>query len=153
MTTMTLPMEAGCRCNQVRMRITAPPVMTMACHCTGCQRMTGSAFSLTVMVPDAGFEVVAGDPVIGGLHGASNHHCCPYCMSWIFSRPERLKGFVNMRATMLDDTSWFVPFGESWTSEKLAWATTPAVYSFPEFPPPEETPALLEAFARKFRSA
>ena len=34
--------EGGCRCGQVRFRIDGGPLITMACHCTGCQRMTAS---------------------------------------------------------------------------------------------------------------
>ena len=146
MTAPNLPMEAGCRCDGVRMRITVPPLITAACHCTGCQRMTGSAFSLTVLVPADGFAVTKGEPVIGGLHGEANHHFCPYCLSWIFSRPQWREGFINLRATMLDDTSWFSPFLETWTSEKLAWATVPAVHSYPGFPPPEDYAMLLKAY-------
>ena len=52
-----LPWEGGCRCGEVRIRVTAPPILTGACHCTGCQKMTASAFSLTVTVPADGFEV------------------------------------------------------------------------------------------------
>ena len=48
----------------------------------------------------------------------------------MFTRPEGLDFFVNLRATMLDDPSWFTPFIETWTSEKLAWAATPAVHSY-----------------------
>jgi predicted ABC-type ATPase len=61
-----LPWEGGCRCGQVRLRITAPPLLSMACHCTGCQTMSASAFSLSLAIPTQGFEVVAGEPVIGG---------------------------------------------------------------------------------------
>jgi hypothetical protein len=37
------------------------PLLTMACHCTGCQRMSASAFSLSVAVPSAGFAVKTGE--------------------------------------------------------------------------------------------
>ena len=60
----------------------------MACHCTGCQRMTASAFSLSALYPSSGFEVTEGRPVIGGLHGPARHFFCPHCMSWLFTRPE-----------------------------------------------------------------
>jgi len=53
--------EGGCRCGQVRFRFTAQPLLTMACHCRGCQRMTGSAFSLSAAYPASGFEVTAGE--------------------------------------------------------------------------------------------
>ena len=65
----SLPWKGGCRCGQVRFRISAPPLLTGACHCIGCQRMTGGAFSLAVVVSDEAFEVIEGKPVIGGLHG------------------------------------------------------------------------------------
>lgn len=128
-----VPMEGGCRCGQVRFRVNAPPLLTMACHCTGCQRMTASAYSLSVAVPTTAFEVTAGDPVVGGLHGFPQHWFCAHCMSWMFTRIEGAP-FVNVRATMLDDPSWFRPFIETYTSEKLPWVTLPAVHSFPQFP-------------------
>lgn len=145
-----LPLEGGCRCGHVRMKISAPPMMTMACHCKGCQRMTASAFSLSVMVPSAGFEVISGEPVIGGLHGPDvHHHFCPNCMSWLFTRAEGMDWFVNVRATLLDDDRWATPFMETFTSEKLAWVTTPAKHSFEGFPAPENYPALMQAYAAK----
>jgi hypothetical protein len=111
--------------------------------------MTGSAFSLSAAIPSEAFSVTQGEPVIGGLHGASRHYFCPHCMSWMFTRPEGLDWFVNVRATMLDDTSWFTPFVETWTSEKLPWATTPAVHSFTALPAMEEYGRLLEEYARQ----
>jgi hypothetical protein len=88
----------------------------MACHCTGCQRMTASAFSLSAGFPSEGFTVTKGEPVIGGLHGATRHYFCPHCMSWMFTRAEGFDWFVNLRATMLDDPSWFTPFGKRFVS-------------------------------------
>ena len=111
--------------------------------------MSASAFSLSAAIPAEGFAVTQGEPVIGGLHGASRHYFCPHCMSWMFTRPEGLDFFVNLRATMLDDPSWFAPFIETWTSEKLAWAATPAVHSYPALPAPEEFPGLLKEYAEQ----
>src|SRR5215470_19244491 len=93
-----LPWGGGCRCGRVRFRINAAPLLTMACHCTGCQRMTSSAFSLSAAIPSDGFSVTQGEPVIGGLHGPTRHFFCAYCMSWLFTRPEGLDWFVNIRA-------------------------------------------------------
>jgi hypothetical protein len=144
-----LPWEGGCRCGQVRLRITAPPLLSMACHCTGCQRMSASAFSLSLAIPAPGFEVVAGEPVIGGLHGDSHHYFCPHCKSWMFTRTEGMDEFVNIRPTMLDRHEWFVPFMETWTDEKLPWATTPAVHSFGKLPDFAAFPALIQAYAQE----
>lgn len=143
-----LPWEGGCRCARVRFRVTRPPLLTMVCHRAGCRRMTGSAFSTSIAVPTPGFEVTQGAPVIGGLHGEqARHHHCDWCKSWLFTRIEPDMGFVNVRATMLDDARWFTPFIETFTSEALPWAKTPARRSYPAFPPMEAYPALIEEFA------
>lgn len=142
-----LPCEGGCRCGQVRFRISAPPLLTMACHCKGCQAMTSSAFSLSAAIPAEAFEVLQGEPVIGGLHGATRHYFCPHCMSWMFTRAEGLEGFVNLRATLLDDAAWFSPYIETYTSEKLPWAATPAVHSFETFPAFDDYGRLTQGYA------
>lgn len=143
-----LPWTGGCRCGRVRFRITAPPMLTMACHCTGCQRMTSSAFSLSVLVPGAGFAVTEGEPVIGGLHGEVAHFGCAWCLSWMFTRPPGMD-MVNVRATLLDDARWFTPFIETYASEALPWAKTPAVHSYAQFPPLEAYPALMAEFSAR----
>jgi hypothetical protein len=119
----------------------------MACHCTGCQRMTASAFSLSTAVPTDGFAVIQGEPVIGGLHGASRHYFCPHCMSWMFTRPDGVDFLVNVRSTLLADAQTYSPFIETWTSEQLPWATTPALHSFPRLPAPDQYGPLIAEFA------
>ena len=142
-----LPMEGACRCGRVRIRISAPPMLTMACHCTGCQRMSGSAYSLSAAIPTAGFAVTEGEPVVAGATPEAGHHFCPDCMTWMFTRPQGIDFFVNVRPTMLEETGWFSPFIETFTSEKLAWAATPAVHSYEKFPPIEDYERLLGDYA------
>lgn len=150
MARLNLPAEGGCRCGQVRFRISAPPMLTAACHCSGCQKMTGGAFSVTAIMPSEGFEVTQGEPVIGGLHGpTADHYFCPHCMSWMFTRATGMDWFVNIRASLLDDPSWFTPFIETYASEKLPWATTPAPHSFDGFPAPEDYQRLTAAYAEQ----
>jgi hypothetical protein len=138
--------EGGCRCGQVRIKVTVPPFLTMACHCTGCQRMTGSAYSLSAAFPSNGFATTKGEPVVGGLHGTTRHFFCPHCMSWMFTRPDGFD-FINVRATMLDDSSGFSPFIETYLSERLPWATTPAPHKFAKFPSLQEYKGLIEKYA------
>jgi hypothetical protein len=109
--------------------------------------MASSAYSLTAMVPDDGFEVVKGEPVIGGAHGADIHHYfCPHCMTWMFTRPLGF-GFVNVRPTMFEDTSWLRPYMETYASTRLPFAETGAVRSFAEFPAMDEIEGLLRGYA------
>lgn len=107
--------------------------------------MTGSAYALSLTLPNDGFAVTAGEPVIGGLHGPTRHFHCGFCMSWVFTRPSGMD-FVNLRAPMLDDARWFAPFVEMWTSEKLPFAQTGAVHSFVGDPPFSDYPRLIEAY-------
>ena len=107
--------------------------------------MTASAFSVSVLVPASGFEVSAGNPVIGGLHGEIRHHHCDWCKGWLFTRPPDLP-VVNVRATLLDDHHWFAPFVETYTSEKLPWAQTGAPRSYARFPEMGEYSTLIAEY-------
>lgn len=146
-----LPMSGGCRCGAVRFRIDAAPLFTAICHCHGCQRMSASAYSTSICVPAGGFAVTQGEAVIGGMHDAQvRHHHCDGCKSWLYTDFEPPMGFVNVRATMLDDARWFTPFIESFTSTALPWARPRGIpHSFAEFPPMERYPELLAEFAAR----
>lgn len=69
-------------------------------------------------------------------------------MSWLFTRPEGMDDFVNVRSAMLEDSRDYKPFIETYTDEKLEWATTGAKHNFSKFPPQEKFPELLQAYAR-----
>jgi hypothetical protein len=145
-----LPWTGGCRCGAVRIRVSRPPLIAAACHCTGCQRMSASAFSLTLTLQADGFEVTQGEPVLGGLKGPQSHHFhCPDCKSWMFTRIEGMDWIVNLRPSMLDEHEWFVPFVEFFTGEKLPWASTPAKHSYESVPEMADFEPLMAAYARE----
>ncbi|MBV7394992.1 GFA family protein [Mameliella sediminis] len=147
MPTPPLPLNGSCRCGRTHIRITKPPLMTAACHCRGCQKMSSSAYSLTVLVPLDGFEVTQGEPVECGTHGPDQDHmACPHCMSWMFTRITGVDAFLNVRPTMFDETSWFVPYIETMTSAKLPWVTTPARHSYSEWPPMDRFEELMAEY-------
>ncbi len=104
-------------------------------------------YSLSVAIPTEGFRVTAGEPLPGGATPHIGHFFCPACMSWMFTRPKGFDQFVNVRPTMLDDVAWFVPFIETFRSEALPWARTPARHSFDAFPPMEMYVALVQEYA------
>ena len=145
-----LPWEGGCRCGRARLRVVKPPLLTGICHCSGCQKMTASAFSTTVTLPGDGLEVLSGELVRGGLQQDPAHHSfCALCKSWLFTRVDGFDWFVNVRATMLDDHGWFVPFVELWASEKLPWASSPAAHSFATSPDLPEWEGLMKDYAAR----
>ncbi|MBV6748920.1 GFA family protein [Pseudomonas chlororaphis] len=140
--------SGSCRCGQVAFELRARPIITTACHCSGCQKMSASAFSLSALVLDEQFVVTQGEPVIGGLHGATRHYFCPHCLSWLFTRPAGNESVVGMRSSLLDNPRQFAPFIETWTCEKLPWASTGAVHDFEEFPEPQDFAALAQQYAQ-----
>ena len=54
--------------------------------------------------------------------------------------------FVNIRSTMLDDTSGLAPFMETWRAEGFAWAKTGAVHSYETLPPLEAWEGLMKEY-------
>jgi hypothetical protein len=68
-------------------------------------------------------------------------------MSWLFTRPEGMDEFVNVRSAMLEDFQHYRPFIETYLDEKIAWAVTGAVHSFKTFPPQELFAGLLKEYA------
>jgi hypothetical protein len=145
-----LPWNAACLCGGVRMRVTAPPRVALACHCRGCQKLTSGPYSLTLMLPEAGFEVVEGETVLGALHRPeARQHYCPRCMGWLYTTAEVLGGHVNFRPTLLEDASWVVPFVDCMTDEKLSGVVSGARRSYPGWPPLEDYQALMDAYSRE----
>ena len=113
--------------------------------------MTASAFSLSAFYQVACFELLAGEPVVGGLHGNTRHMFCGYCMSWLYTQPEGMDDFVNVRSTLLDAPGSEPPFIETVTSEALPWAQTGAAHAFENFPPGDRFPALIAEYSGRDR--
>ncbi|MDO5642224.1 MAG: GFA family protein [Paracoccus sp. (in: a-proteobacteria)] len=143
------PITTGtCRCGQVRITAQGAPLITFACHCTGCQRMTASAFSISALYPEAAVTI-EGETIPGGMRGELHHHCCPSCLSWLFTTAPVMGPMVNIRSTMLEaGPAQKPPFIECWTTEKRPWAETGARHSYPGFPPPEDFARLMAEFGQ-----
>lgn len=64
------PMEGGCSCGQTRYRLLRAPLVVHCCHCTACQRETGSAFAVNMMT-EARHVVLLGPAAAGPTLPAS----------------------------------------------------------------------------------
>src|SRR4029453_17088775 len=59
---MSDPRVGGCSCGVLRYRLTSDPMFVHCCHCLNCQRQTGSAFVINLLIETDRVEVLAGDP-------------------------------------------------------------------------------------------
>jgi hypothetical protein len=123
MIVMKLPQAGGCHCGKIRYEVTEAPQLVYTCHCTDCQRITGTAFSLGVALPETAFRLTVGEPrALQRMPESSRlntRFVCPDCASWVYSLPRG--GVIFVRAGTLDDTSWLRPTRHIWTRSKQPW--------------------------------
>jgi hypothetical protein len=146
----------GCACGNVRYRLASGPLFVHCCHCLNCQRQTGSAFVINLLIEADRVELLSGDPVAVDVprdDGSSQRiFRCPTCQVAVYSeygRPEVL--FV--RAGTLDDPSRVEPDVHIYTRSKVGWVelpeSTPAVevyYDRRELWPPASSERLDALF-------
>ena len=140
-------MDGGCGCGQVRYTITAPhPPVVYACHCTGCQTQSGSAFALQMPVFETMLSVT-GELISGERTQPSGAvgtiFACAQCLVRIYSKNSARPGMVIIRAGTLEDSKQVVPKLHLWTSSKQPWVTLPE-----DAVALEEQPASLEEWMR-----
>jgi hypothetical protein len=121
-----IPITGRCLCGDVQYKSEAPAKGSFVCHCTDCQKQTGTAFSVVVTVPEAAFTV-SGETLVsyqttGDDSGRPVHrHFCCRCGSPLFSIADHYPGSVFIKAGTLDDTSWLDPTYHIWTSSAQRW--------------------------------
>jgi hypothetical protein len=125
---MKLPQTGGCQCGALRYEVTDAPQMVYTCHCTDCQRLTSSAFSMAIVVADGAFRLTGGEPrplqKTADSGRVNTVWICRQCGSWICSAPTP-GSTLRVRAGTLDDTSWLRPTVHFWTRSKQPWVALP----------------------------
>jgi hypothetical protein len=149
--------EGGCACGEVRYRLTSEPLVTHCCHCLSCQRQTGSAFVVNLLLEADRMVLLAGDPQpvdVPRDDGSTQRiFRCPTCQVAIFSeygRPE--VRFV--RGGTLDRSREVEPDVHIYTRSKVGWLTLPVsvpafdvYYDSKELWPPSSLERLAAALA------
>ena len=117
--------KGGCLCGSVRYESADQPVMSAVCHCTHCQKQSGSAFSTNVVVPAAQFNVTAQTLAtfydVGDSGLPVKRHFCNRCGSSIYTELAANPGVVVIKAGTLDDTSWVGPQVHMWRTSAQTW--------------------------------
>ena len=121
-------LEGGCACGWVRYRLASDPLFVHCCHCLNCQRQTGSAFVINLLIEADRVELLAGAPrpveVPRDDGSAQRVFRCPNCQVAIFSeygRPE----VRYVRAGTLDQPSAVTPDVHIFTQSKVDWIAIP----------------------------
>jgi hypothetical protein len=143
---MSVSREGGCACGAVRYRLASEPLFVHCCHCLNCQRQTGSAFAVNLLIEAGRVELLAGDPQpvdVPRDDGSTQRiYRCPTCQVAVFSE-YGLPEIRFVRAGTLDEPSAVMPDVHIYTRSKLPWVTLPD--SVPAFEVYYDTKALWSA--------
>ena len=142
---MTAPsgLTGRCTCGDVRYRLNAAPLIVHACHCTECQRLSGGACAINVLVESDQVERLAGEttavPVTGTSGKSQTIHRCPRCQVALWSHyPGGGPKVSFVRAGTLDTPERVEPDIHIYTSTRLPWLELP-----------EGVPAVAEFYSPK----
>jgi len=132
---MTARTSGGCQCGHVRYELVGAPAGLVVCHCSGCQRQSGSAFGMSLDVAAEHFELRRGTLRTFEIDCDSGRRktCsfCPECGVRIHHACG--DGSLSIKAGTLDDRSGLEPEAHYWTAEKQPWVSIPpGVPSYPD---------------------
>jgi len=125
---MPAPYHGGCLCDLIRYRLTDEPLTLYVCHCTDCQRRTGSAFALSMVVLKSALELLQGDPRAYAVTSRGVQRLgkfCAECSTRLWGEPLKFPQVVVVQPGTLDDTTWLHPIGHIWTRSAQPWVSIP----------------------------
>lgn len=116
--------SGGCLCGRVRYSANAEPMFVGVCHCTDCQKFSGSAFAAVVAVPKATVTVTgtlktftkngdSGQPI--------SRQFCPECGSGIMDVASLMPQVAMLNVGTLDDPSWVKPASQIYCDSAQPW--------------------------------
>jgi hypothetical protein len=119
--------EGGCTCGAIRYRLGDEPLFVHCCHCLSCQRQTGSAFVVNLLIERDKVEVT-GEPMTIDVPrdsgGMQKIYRCPSCQVAVWSEytyPE----IWFVRGGTLDEPRAIEPDVHIFTRSKVGWVTLP----------------------------
>ncbi len=122
------PLGGGCLCGAVRFEITQPFLHAGYCHCTHCQRRTGTGSSANGRVPRSGFRILQGAEALSSFKPPTGvpKLFCRHCGSALFSGEPLSDPEVAVRLGALDGDPGIRPSYRQFTDSAVAWEAIPA---------------------------
>jgi hypothetical protein len=133
------PLDGGCTCRAVRYRLASGPLFVNCCHCSWCQRESGSAFALNAMIESDRVELLQGEPELVDTPSASGRGQkiarCPDCRVAVWSHYAGAGDAISfVRVGTLDDPGRCPPDIHIFTTTRQPWVLlapgTPAVAEY-----------------------
>ena len=123
-------LDGGCTCGAVRYRLASGPMFVNCCHCTWCQRETGSAFVVNALIESDRLTVTQGEPILVRTPSESGQGQtiarCPTCYVALWSHYPGAGDKVSfVRVGTLDDPSRAPPDAHIFTRSKQPWVVLP----------------------------
>jgi hypothetical protein len=134
-----LPLTGGCLCGAVRFEVTEPLVSSGYCHCTRCQRRTGTAASPGARIAPGSLRVLAGEEHIRAYEPAEGFAkvFCTACGSSLWSRSQEDPDVISIRLGAFDDDPGIRPTYRQFVAYAAPWEPIPddGLERFPESRP------------------
>jgi hypothetical protein len=123
-----LPLTGGCLCGGVRFELTAPPVRATYCHCTRCQRRTGTGASAQAQVVPGSFRIVRGEDLVREWQPDDGYAkaFCSACGSALYSRAPGDENVSSVRLGAFDGDPGVRPSLRQFVAYAAAWEPIPA---------------------------
>ena len=139
---MTDRLEGRCSCGEVKYRLASEPMFVHCCHCLNCQRHTGSAFVINLLIEAARVELLSGapEPVTMPPDGGTPNRIfrCPSCQVALYSEYDGRSQILFVRGGTLERPSVVTPDVHIYTRSKLPWIRLPeSVPAFEAFYDPK----------------
>jgi hypothetical protein len=135
-----LPLTGGCACGAVRFEIHAPLQSASYCHCTRCQRRTGTAASANARTEPGSFRVVQGEDRVRAWkpEGGAEKWFCGDCGSALYSRIAGDPDTIGVRLGSLDAVPDVKPRLHQYVAYAASWQEIPddGLPRHPEGAPP-----------------
>ena len=144
---MDKDLTGSCQCGAITFAVAAPALLTYACFCNSCQKRTGSAFSMGLIIPTDALQLSGELSAWSRTSDDGNtntRYSCADCGNIIYGVGESSPGLAKLQAGLLDDTRELEPEVYIWARSKQAWVTLPQ-RARPFDTQPDDPMALLQA--------
>ena len=132
---VALPLTGSCGCGAVRFEISAPLVAAAYCHCTRCQRRTGTAAQASALLEPGSLKLLSGQEHLESWYPGEGLEkvFCSACGSALFARDRETGAITIVRLGAIDGDPGVRPAAHQFVAYAAPWEPIPDD-GLPRFP-------------------